>query len=67
MLKPIHAFLIFLLPVYYWKAIFFDRRMELLWEFPGAFSDLNRSGRCIDFIKKNRPDVASIGWIIDLV
>ena len=67
MLKPIHAFLIFLLPVYYWKAIFFERIMELLWESADAFSDLNRSGRCIDFIKKNRPDVASIGLIIELV
>jgi|GEM_PF-418584 len=42
-------------------AIFYERRMEFLWESAGAFSDLNRRGRFIDFIKKNRPDFASLG------
>ena len=37
-------------------AVFFERRMEFIWESPGAFSDLNRRGRFLDFIKANRAD-----------
>lgn len=37
-------------------AIFYERRFEFIWENPGAYSDLNRRGRFLDFIKKNRPD-----------
>lgn len=41
-------------------AIYQERRMEFIWEPGGAFSDLNRRGRFIDFIKANRPDYASL-------
>ncbi len=41
-------------------AIFYERRMEFIWEPGGAFSDLNRRGRFIDFIKNNRPDYQSL-------
>lgn len=41
-------------------AIFYERRMEFIWEPAGAFSDLNRRGRFIDFIKKNRKDIATL-------
>jgi len=41
-------------------AIFYERRMEFTWEPPGAFSDLNRRGRFMDFIKANRVDYAKI-------
>ncbi|QHV99423.1 RagB/SusD family nutrient uptake outer membrane protein [Spirosoma endbachense] len=41
-------------------AVFFERRMEFIWEPPGAFSDLNRRGRYLDFIKANRADYAKI-------
>ena len=41
-------------------AIFYERRMEFIWEPGGAFSDLNRRGRFVDFIKKNRPDYQSL-------
>lgn len=37
-------------------AIFYERRMEFIWESAGAFSDLNRRGRFLDFIKENRPN-----------
>lgn len=38
-------------------AIFKERRMEFIWEPTGGFSDLNRRGRFIDFIKKERPNI----------
>lgn len=41
-------------------AIYYERRMEFVWEPGGAFSDLNRRGRFIDFIKANRPDFGSL-------
>lgn len=41
-------------------AIFYERRMEFIWEPAGAFSDLNRRGRFLDFIKTNRVDYAAI-------
>jgi hypothetical protein len=41
-------------------AIFYERRMEFIWEPVGAFSDLNRRGRFIDFVKANRPNVADL-------
>jgi hypothetical protein len=41
-------------------AIFYERRMEFIWESPGAFSDLNRRGRFMDFIKANRVDYDKI-------
>ena len=41
-------------------AIFYERRMEFIWEPAGAFSDLNRRGRFMDFIKANRVDYANI-------
>ncbi len=37
-------------------AIYYERRMEFIWEPAGAFSDLNRRGRFIPFIRANRPD-----------
>src|SRR5690606_36990934 len=42
-------------------AIFYERRMEFLMESAGAFSDLNRRGRFIVFIIKNRPYFDSLG------
>ncbi|GAB4044166.1 RagB/SusD family nutrient uptake outer membrane protein [Spirosoma jeollabukense] len=49
-------------------AVFYERRMEFIWESPGAFSDLNRRGRFLDFIKANRVDydkiqVATKPWV----
>ena len=49
-------------------AIFYERRMEFLWESAGAFSDLNRRGRFIEFIRENRPnfeelDVDNKPWL----
>lgn len=49
-------------------AIFYERRMEFIWESAGAFSDLNRRGRFLDFIRDNRPnyqtlDVANKPWL----
>src|SRR5690606_35894768 len=49
-------------------AIFYERRMEFLWESAGAFSDLNRRDRFLDFIRENRPnyqslDVANKPWL----
>ncbi len=41
-------------------AIFKERRMEFVWESAGAFSDLNRRGRFLDFIRDNRPEYASL-------
>ena len=41
-------------------AVFYERRMEFIWESPGAFSDLNRRGRFLDFIKANRVDYDKI-------
>lgn len=41
-------------------AIFYERRMEFVWEPAGAFSDLNRAGRFIDFIRANRADFNKI-------
>ena len=41
-------------------AIFYERRMEFIWESAGAFSDLNRRGRFLDFIKENRPNYAEL-------
>ncbi|CAL1519350.1 RagB/SusD family nutrient uptake outer membrane protein [Chitinophaga sp. MM2321] len=41
-------------------AIFNERRFEFVWEPSGAFSDLNRRDRFIDFIRKNRADFAKI-------
>ncbi|RAJ93144.1 putative outer membrane starch-binding protein [Larkinella arboricola] len=41
-------------------AVFFERRMEFIWEPAGAFSDLNRRGRFLDFIKANRADYDKI-------
>ncbi|KQS33875.1 RagB/SusD family nutrient uptake outer membrane protein [Dyadobacter sp. Leaf189] len=41
-------------------AIFYERRMEFIWEPVGAFSDLNRRGRFISFIKANRPNFATL-------
>ena len=43
-----------------YNAIFYERRMEFTWEPTGAFSDLNRRGRFMDFIKANRADYANI-------
>lgn len=37
-------------------AIFYERRIEFIWEPTGAFSDLNRRGRFISFIRENRPE-----------
>jgi starch-binding outer membrane protein, SusD/RagB family len=37
-------------------AVFYERRMEFVWEPAGAFSDQNRRGRFMDFIKANRVD-----------
>ncbi|MNT57834.1 SusD family protein [compost metagenome] len=49
-------------------AIFYERRMEFIWESAGAFSDLNRRGRFLNFIRDNRPnyptlDVANKPWL----
>ncbi|HTE24634.1 RagB/SusD family nutrient uptake outer membrane protein [Flavitalea sp.] len=41
-------------------AIFYERRMEFVWEPAGAFSDLNHRGRFMDFIKANRVDYDKI-------
>ncbi len=41
-------------------AIFYERRMEFVWEPAGAFSDLNRRDRFMDFIKANRADYNKI-------
>lgn len=41
-------------------AIFYERRMEFIWESAGAFSDLNRRGRFLDFIKENRPNYEAL-------
>lgn len=41
-------------------AIYYERRMEFIWEPAGAFSDLNRRGRFISFIRANRPDFATL-------
>lgn len=41
-------------------AIFYERRMEFIWESAGAFSDLNRRGRFLEFIKNNRPNYAEL-------
>jgi len=41
-------------------AVFYERRMEFIWEPAGAFSDLNRRGRFIDFIEANRVDYDKI-------
>jgi hypothetical protein len=41
-------------------AIFYERRMEFTWEPTGAFSDLNRRGRFMDFVKANRVDYPNI-------
>lgn len=41
-------------------AIFRERRMEFIWEPAGGFSDLNRRGRFIDFIKANRPNIKDL-------
>ncbi len=41
-------------------AIFYERRMEFTWEWAGAFSDQNRRGRFLDFIKANRVDYNQI-------
>ncbi|GAB3249156.1 RagB/SusD family nutrient uptake outer membrane protein [Larkinella harenae] len=41
-------------------AIFYERRMEFIWEPAGAFSDLNRRGRFINFIKANRPNIKDL-------
>ncbi|MGO3654394.1 MAG: RagB/SusD family nutrient uptake outer membrane protein [Sphingobacterium sp.] len=41
-------------------AIFYERRMEFIWESAGAFSDLNRRGRFLDFIKENRPNYTEL-------
>ncbi|KAA2242675.1 RagB/SusD family nutrient uptake outer membrane protein [Chitinophaga agrisoli] len=41
-------------------AIFYERRMEFVWEPAGAFSDLNRRNRFMDFIKANRADYNKI-------
>ncbi|RZK47652.1 MAG: RagB/SusD family nutrient uptake outer membrane protein [Pedobacter sp.] len=37
-------------------AVFYERRMEFIWEPAGAFSDQNRRGRFMAFIKANRAD-----------
>lgn len=37
-------------------AIFQERRMEFIWEPTGGFSDLNRSGRFLEFIAAERPN-----------
>jgi starch-binding outer membrane protein, SusD/RagB family len=41
-------------------AIFYERRMEFIWEPAGAFTDLNRAGRFINFIRENRPDFSAL-------
>lgn len=41
-------------------AIFYERRMEFIWEPAGAYSDLNRRGRFLDFIRANRPNFAQL-------
>jgi hypothetical protein len=41
-------------------AIFYEKRMEFIWEPAGAFSDLNRRGRFIDFIRENRPNIGEL-------
>lgn len=41
-------------------AIFYERRMEFIWEPAGAFTDLNRAGRFIEFIRENRPDFTAL-------
>ena len=41
-------------------AIFYERRIEFPWEPTGAFTDLNRRGRFMDFIRINRADYANI-------
>lgn len=41
-------------------AIFYERRMEFIWEPVGGYSDLNRRGRFISFIKANRPNIADL-------
>lgn len=41
-------------------AIYNERRFEFVWEPAGAYSDLNRRDRLIDFIRKNRADFAKI-------
>lgn len=37
-------------------AIFAERRKEFIWEPTGGFSDLNRRGRFIEFIKNEKPN-----------
>ena len=41
-------------------AIFYERTMEFIWEPTGAFSDLNRRGRFLDFIREHRADYVKI-------
>jgi hypothetical protein len=41
-------------------AIYYERRMEFSWESAGAFSDLNRRGRFLDFIRENRPEYPTL-------
>ncbi len=41
-------------------AIFKERRLEFIWEPTGGFSDLNRSGRFLQFIKDERPNYADL-------
>ncbi|WP_270087783.1 RagB/SusD family nutrient uptake outer membrane protein [Sphingobacterium sp. SYP-B4668] len=41
-------------------AVFQERRMEFIWEPSGGFSDLNRRGRFLEFIKKERPNYADL-------
>lgn len=41
-------------------AIYAERRMEFVWEPAGAFSDLNRRDRFIDFIREHRADFSKI-------
>ncbi|MDQ0106812.1 tetratricopeptide (TPR) repeat protein [Chitinophaga terrae (ex Kim and Jung 2007)] len=41
-------------------AIFYERRMEFVWEPAGAFQDLNRRNRFMDFIRANRADYDKI-------
>lgn len=41
-------------------AIFAERRFEFMWEPTGGFNDLNRRGRFLEYIKKNRIDYAEL-------
>ncbi len=41
-------------------AIFKERRMEFIWEPTGGFSDLNRSGRFLEFIATERPNYSEL-------